>query len=321
MTNNFKIIILKNTHSIKNKLKTLNFILVLTLFALFASIFSLQKLNLKYSEPFFLMGFRMSISGLILILYSILSKNIRAIKIKKIHLKFFIYLAIYNIYLNSIFEIWGLENMISSKVCLIYSTSPFITAIISFLILNEKLNVRKSIGIIIGLFGLMPIIYFKSRIENLTVNLSLPEISVMLAVVSSVLGWIYLKKIIKLGYSFIIANGISMFLGGTLILFHSFVFGENWNILPVKNWSYFIPLTIISIIISNIICYNLFGYLLKYFSTTFMTFAGLITPFFASFFGWLFLNENISNYFYLSTIIFLVGLLIFYKEEHKKNLK
>ncbi|MCB1711959.1 MAG: DMT family transporter, partial [Candidatus Riesia sp.] len=225
-------------------MKTLNFILVLTLFALFASIFSLQKLNLKYSEPFFLMGFRMFISGLILILYSILSKNIRAIKIKKIHIKFFIYLAIYNIYLNSIFEIWGLENMISSKVCLIYSTSPFITAIISFLILNEKLNIRKSIGIIIGLFGLMPIIYFKSRIENLTLNLSLPEISVILAVISSVLGWIYLKKIIKLGYSFIIANGISMFLGGTLILFHSFVFGENWNILPVKDWSYFIPLTI-----------------------------------------------------------------------------
>ncbi len=314
-----KTIIVKNKYNIQNKLKTINLILVLVLFALFASVFSLQKINLQYSEAFFLMGFRMLLAGSIIIVYSKYTN--KKIEIKNIHKKFFIYLTIYNIYLNSIFEIWGLENMISSKVCLIYSTSPFITAAIAFFILNEKLNTRKIIGIIIGLIGLIPIIYTKDSITNIISKVSLPEISIIFAVISSALGWIYLKKIIKLGYSFMIANGISMFFGGILILIHSFLFGENWNNTLVKDWSNFIKITSISIIISNIICYNLFGYLLKYFSTTFMTFAGLVTPFFAVIFGKILLNENIPYYFYISILIFLTGLIIFYKEENKQKLK
>ena len=259
----------------------------------------------------------MSLAGLILVVYTYFIKKIY-IKIE--HIKFFLYLSLCNIYLNSIFEIWGLNNMNSSKVCLIYSLSPFFTSIIAFFILNEIITLKKFIGIIIGLLGMMPIIYNKDLEEiNKTTSffISYSEISIILAVIFSVLGWIFLKKIINLGYSFILANGISMTLGGFFILIHSFFFEENWNIFPVNNWKQFIFFTLICTIISNIICYNLFGYLLKYFSTTFMTFAGLITPFFSSFFGWLFLNENITWYFFLSIMIFILGLTIFYKEESK----
>jgi len=106
-----------------------------------------------------------------------------------------------------------------------------------------------------------------------------------------------------------------MLTGGILILVQSYIIGENWNPLPIINFKIFMTYTIITCLISNIICYNLFGYLLKYFSTTFMTFAGLVTPFFASFFGHIFFNENITIYFLISITIFFLGLIIFYKEE------
>lgn len=241
------------------------------------------------------------------------------INIKFSEIKFFIYLAIFNIYLNSIFEIWGLNNMSSSKACMIYSISPFLTAIIAFFLLKEKMTKKKIIGLIIGISGLIPIINVKT-IEELNINnisfFSMSEISLILSVIFSVLGWISLKKIITLGYSYITANSISMLLGGILTLIHSYLSGECWTPFPIIEYKNFFYYTFLTCIISNIICYNLFGYLLNFFSTTFMTFSGLITPFFASLFGFIFLKEMITTNFFLSIIIFLLGLIIFYKEEN-----
>lgn len=297
-------------------MKIIKLLLVIILFSLFASIFTFQKINLEYAEPFFLMGSRMLIAGLILLIYTKKIKKTKII-INKKDIKFFIYLSIYNIYLNSVLEIWGLAKLNSSKVCLLYSLSPFLTAIISFIILKEKTNFKKIIGITIGFLGLLPIIGENSINIAKSFYITQAEISIILAVISSVLGWIFLKKIINLGYCIIMANGISMSLGGLLILINSFIFGENWNYLPIINIKNFIIITIITIIISNIICYNLFGYLLKTFSTTFMTFSGLTTPFFASLFGWVFLNEKITTNFFISIFIFLIGMIIFYIEETK----
>ena len=69
------------------------------------------------------------------------------------------------------------------------------------------------------------------------------------------------------------------------------------------------------LLISNVVCYNLYGHLLKRFSATFMSLAGLITPLFASLFGWYFLDEVITWHFYMSMFIFSIGLFIFYQEE------
>lgn len=295
--------------------------LVVVLFALFASIFSLQKITLEYAEPFFLIGFRMTISGFVLIFFEFCrKKNFKIIELNDIFL--FILLALFNIYLNSIFEIWGLDNMTSSKACMLYSLSPFITALFSFFILHEKINFKKFLGMIIGFLGLIPLTFYKTYKELVIGNFfsfSVSEISLILSVFFSVIGWIILKKIVNKGYSFVIANGKSMFVGGILILIHSYIFGENWHPLPIKDINSFIIYTLITCFISNFICYNLFGYLLKYFSATFMTFSGLMTPFFASFFGYFFLKEDISYMFFISISLFFLGLMFFYNEELKNK--
>jgi len=256
----------------------------------------------------------MTIAGLLLLIYSLDKFTM----IKYSHIKFFLFLSIFNIYLTNILEIWGLNNMSSAKACMIYSLSPFMTAIVAFFLLNELLSKKKIIGLLFGFLGLAPMVYLKTYEEHNVggfLIFSFSEMSLILSVLFSVLGWIFLKKIIKLGYSFVYANAVSMLLGGILILFHSFLFGEEWNPLPVLNFKLFLYYTFITCIVSNIICYNLFGYLLRFFSTTFMTFSGLITPFFASAFGWIFLNEVITWHFFLSIVLFFIGLLIFYKEE------
>lgn len=297
-------------------------IFVILLFALFASIFGLSKATLAYSEPFFLIGSRMFLAGLLLMGHQFIF-NRKNINFKMNHLIPLFLLGFLNIYLTNIAEIWGMQHMASAKACLLYSLSPFLAALVAYFVLRETLNSKKWLGLCIGFVGLIPILMTQSQSEKMLGSIgkiSSAELAVLGGVFCGVYGWTLLKKIINdYKYSPLMANGISMTLGGFLALCHSYLAGEAWNPIPVTEFQPFIINTLIMCLISNIICYNLYGFLLKRYSATFMSFAGLVTPFFASFFGWLFLSETITWHYFASIALFSVGLTIFYQEELKKD--
>lgn len=296
--------------------------LIILLYALFASLFGLAKATLEFGEPFFLIGSRMTFAGCLMFLFQLV-KNPRELRIpnKKIYLV--ILLGFFNIYLTNIAEIWGLSHMISAKACLIYSLSPFLSAIFSFVLFSEYLSSRQGLALCVGFSGLVPCFLsdFSSQHGSF---FSSAETILLIAVISSVYGWIILKKLVWEGdkeerCSPITANAYSMMLGGILALLHSYSSGENWSPIPVSNLFMFTRNTIFLCIISNIICYNLYGYLLKRYSATLMSFAGLITPLFASLIGWFFLDEVITWDFFLSFALFSIGLFLFHQEEMKKS--
>jgi drug/metabolite transporter (DMT)-like permease len=139
--------------------------LVILLFAMFASIFTLQKNALSFSSPFFLVGSRMLCAGIGLVIFMSIREHKIWQKIKLNHIKDLLLLGVCNIYLTNILEIWGAKTMISSKVCLLYSLSPFIAALLAALILKEKLSWKKFGGMIVGFFGLLPIIFNQTPTE------------------------------------------------------------------------------------------------------------------------------------------------------------
>lgn len=291
--------------------------LVLLLYALFASVFTIAKTGLEFSQPFFFVGARMVLAGTILLAYQCFWRP-EKIAWKNLHWGKIIQLAACNIYLTNVFEFWGLQYLTSVKTCLIYSLSPFVSALFSYLIFSEKMTQKKWLGLSIGCLGLIPILLQQSSTEGLGGQFfvfSWAEISVMLAAVLSVYGWILLKQLVREeGTPPFLANGLSMLIGGGFATVHS-GFVEQWDPIPVSSLVPFIGCSLLLITISNLICYNLYGTLLKRFSATFMSFAGFTTPFFAALFGWLILGEQISWTFYISTTIQIIGLLIFYQEE------
>jgi len=297
--------------------------LVVILFALFASLFTLGKLTLEYSEPFFMIGSRMTFAGIILLGYHLFIAK-RKIAFKREHLKPLTLLTVLNIYIANITEVWGLQHMPSAKACLIFSLSPFIAALMAYLVLGEKLNQKKWLGMFVGLLGLVPIYFTQTAAEHASGSLgffTLAEVSLIIAVFCSVYGWIILKKLITVHeFPLIAANGISMAIGGVLALAHSYLSGESWSPIPVNQIAPFIQNSLLMCLISNIICYNLYGLLLKRFSATFMSFAGLVTPLFASLFGWLFLKEQVTWHFFSSIVMFSIGLAIFYQEELRQEI-
>jgi drug/metabolite transporter (DMT)-like permease len=290
---------------------------VLLLYALFASVFVVAKYGLEYTQPIFLVGARMFLAGGLLVVYQYF-KHGDTFQFKLKGWTRILLLAACNIYLTNVFELWGLQFLSSSKTCLIYGLSPFLSALFAYLIFSERLSWKKWTGLIIGFLGLLPTLLHDSGQEGLTGTLmgfSFAEIAVLLATIFSVYGWILLQQLVRdEGCSPLTANGLSMLIGGAVALLHSGLV-ETWNPFPFTEFLPFIEATILLLIISNLVCYNLYGFLLKRYSATFMSFAGGTTPYFTALFGWIILGESVGWPFFISTFLVFAGLLIFYQEE------
>ncbi len=297
-------------------------ILVILLYALFAAIFTLSKNALSFTEPFFFIGSRMLFAGLLLLAYQLFWQR-KPFRLNLAQFKTYLLFGLMASYLTNIAEIWATQFILSSKVCLLYSLSPFLSSLIAYLVLKERLSKQKWLGLCIGFIGLLPITLTQTSSEIASgqfLLFSYPELAMLLAVIFSVYGWVLLKKIMtEFNHSPIMANSFGMILGGILALLHSYIAGESWDPIPVSNTMAFLENALAVCLISNIICYNLYGYLLKRFSATFMSFSGLVTPIFASLFGWIFLGETISWHYIAAIILFSLGLLIFYQAELKQD--
>lgn len=297
-------------------------ILVLLLYTLFASIFTASKEALIHAKPLFLVGTRMMFAGAIMLIIQYVRKP-ETLRMGKPAWSKLLKLAFFNIYLTNVCEFWGLQYLTAFKTCFIYSLSPFVSALLSYLVFSEVLNKKKWLGLAIGFAGFIPILAVQTIQEESAGQLwifSWAELAVIVAVFSSVYGWIILKQLVSTEKcSTLVANGFSMLIGGTVALCHSFA-QETWDPIPITNFMPFFECTLFLIIISNGIGYNLYGHLLKRFSPTFMSFAGFaITPLVTALFGWIFHSEIATMSFYLSLGIVFVGLLIFYQEELKES--
>lgn len=294
---------------------------VLLLYAMFASVFTIAKTGVAYAEPFFLVGSRMLMAAVILLCYQRFIKKERFTFDRKVWLRLFL-LGTFNIYLTNVFEFWGLKYLTSFKTCFIYSLSPFLSALFCYFLFSERLSYKKLTGLILAFLGFLPILIHHTSTEDQAGHLfifSWAELAVMVGTVCSVYGWILMKQLVnEHQLSPLTANGVSMLIGGVLATGHSLMI-EDWNPMPVTDYSIFIQCAVLLIIISNLICYNLYGYLLKIYSPVFMTIAGSTTPLFTALFGWLVLGEVVTWPFYFSFVIVFVGLLLFDQDELKQT--
>jgi len=300
----------------------MSLVLSFILFFLWTLSFPIGKEMLNFSSPMFLTGARMLLSGSMLISYLLFRKKIPTVS-KKGWVSLLI-LALFSIYLTNILEFWSLSHLSAAKTCFIYGLSPFMTALLSYIHFQEKMTKLKWIGLTLGCFGFIPVIMQKTGTEGLLQAFgwfTWPEIAMFGAAFFSVYGWIILRLIVKEDSTPILfANGSSMLIGGTLALFSSILF-EPWIPSPIASGS-LIPLgssIIFLSLLSNIFCYNLYGYLLKKFTATFLSLIGLLSPIFTSFHSYVLLGEKPSSAIFISTLLVLVGLAIVYFEEKRQG--
>ncbi len=298
-------------------------ILVLLLCVLYGSVFVFGKLTLEFAPPLFVTGARMIIASLLLLIYQFFFNRQHFVFHKK-HIVPVLVIAIAGVYLTNAFEFWGLQYMEAGKACFLYSFCPIATAMMSYVWFSEKLNIQKCIGLIIGILGFIPLLIGHSSTDDDTgylLFLTFAELAILAAAITSALGWIGMREVVKnRGYTTVMANATSMLIGGMIALFHSFI-TEVWDPVPISDFWGFLPWFLCLTLVSNLISYNLHGMLLKSFTATYLSFAGLSQPFFAAFLGWFFLDEILSPYFWISVIILSFGLTLYYQQELKAKQK
>jgi drug/metabolite transporter (DMT)-like permease len=298
--------------------------IVILMFATWSSVFSLAKETLLHTPPLFLTAVRMLLAGALLLGY-LAWRNRSSFQISMKQFASLVLYAILSMYLTNALEFWSVQHLSAAKTCFLYSLSPFFAAYFSYLHFGEKMNRRKWIGMGIGFLGITPVLAMQTGSESLLssgfFHLSWPEIAMIGATLCSVYGWVLLRLLVKdAEISPSMANGTGMFIGGIFALIHSFLI-DPWHPIPVSaaDFPAFARGTLLITFISNIICYNVYGMMLKRFTATFLSFMGLLSPVFASLVSWLYLGETPSPVIFLSTAIVGTGLWLIYSAELKQG--
>jgi drug/metabolite transporter (DMT)-like permease len=287
--------------------------LVVLLFALFGAVCSVAKLTLSYASPLFIVGSRMFLAGVLLLSYRYIKyrEDFTLEPQKLLLLGFF---GLFSIYLTNILTFYALDRLESFKICFVYNLSPFISALFSYFALSETLSRNQWAGLVIGFLGFALLAADDFLLEDLY-SFSYWHLIMLLSVASSVYGWILMRQLVfEKGCSASFVNGAGMAIGGSTALIHSY-FTEQWNPVPVSDYVGFIECSMFLILISNFVCYNLYGHLLKKYTATFMSFAGFLTPLCTAFFSWMFLGEIVHWNFFLALFTVLIGLMLFYNDE------
>ncbi len=290
-------------------------VFLMLLHAIFAATYTLGKVGLWYAQPIFFAGSRALISGILLLAYHYLIQKPHYIQKK--HLWLLVQFALFQIFFAFIPEYAVIQYINSAKWSLIYSLCPFITALFLYFFLNEIMTKKKVAGLIIGFLGLMPVLLVNALHEEIGFSFwlfSLPELAILASVTSFAYSWVLAwRLIIQAGYPVALINGISMTIGGSLVLATSLLI-DNWTPMPITAFWPFVY-ALIAIVASTILAANVNTYLLKWYTAPFLLFLGFLDPLYVALYGWLFLQETVQRYFFVGVAAIFIGLYIFWQEE------
>ena len=293
--------------------------LVFFTYAVWSSNLSIGKLIIQKSPPFFATGIRMVLAGLLILLF-LFFKNRSNLKISKKSLFPIIDISLSTIYLTNNLEFWSLKHVDVGKVSFLFGLNFFFVPIFSYLYLQEKVNFKKGLALFIGFLGKLSIILTKSESESMLKAFGLfswPELAMVLAAICCAFGKVQTRLLItKQAMSPLVINGYAMLIGGLFSLLHS-LFVESWAPTPIVDGQYsgFFKAIFFMLLVSNLFGFNMYGFLLKKYSATLLSFFGLLVPIFSSLYGWILLGEPLSWVIPISTCLVAFGLFLAYQAE------
>jgi len=281
-----------------------------------------NKFILGTWSPLVLVGVRMLPAGICLLAVAFYKQRAGLWQRIRQQWPYLLLLASFATFFPAILKAYALKHTLSSRVALIGSLDPFLTALYSYILWHERLNNKKWLGILLGFIGtlVLVIIRTKNGAQELFGLTGLAELAAFGSVCISRYGWIKVQQQLKSStFNVKEINGLCMFFSGiygvilALIFCPSaFVVALDWKTLAALGYT---------IVGGNIIGYSLYSQLLKKHSATFVSLAGFSMPIFVYLLGWLLLGESLYPSFIIAGLITFAGLLIFYQEEIKEALK
>jgi drug/metabolite transporter (DMT)-like permease len=289
---------------------------LLILNAACASTFVVGKILLDIVPPIFLTALRMLIAGAILLVPIVARKQ--QLYIAKTAWWLIALIGFFGVYVAFSLEFWSLQYMSPAKIALLFNTTPFITALCSYYLLNERLTTKKIIGLTIGCAGMLPTLLVPVVEGGFGCLLffSVPELALLVAILFYSDASILMGRLVRqYRVSSLVINSVSMLIGGLLCLPTAFIIEE--IILPPL-WPFVGWLTLL-VGAGSIIYTMLYTHLLRTYSATFLSLVGITIPLFTALFDWLLLGTIVTWDMYCSFFVVCIGLYIFYQEDLRQG--
>jgi drug/metabolite transporter (DMT)-like permease len=252
---------------------------------LWSSAFAVAKIGIADCPPLLLLTFRFLLAGALMLGAAAVTGV--SLKLKRRDLLLFAALGIANqaAYLGLGYV--GLRTISSGLSALVISANPVLTAVLAAAFLNERMTLRKALGLVLGVGGVAFIV--ESRVVAGVEHLD-GIVFTLVALVSLVTGTILFKKFAPSGGLWV-GNGVQSLSAGFALLPFAFSFESVGEVVPT--WRLFWAMAFLVLFVS-VFAYLIWFRMLQTWGATAASSYHFLMPPLGMLFGFLLLGEHVS---------------------------
>ncbi len=209
-------------------------------------------------------------------------------------------------------SVFGMRLVPSGLMALIVSTNPVLTALLATRFLGERMTLRKTFGLMLGVAGVAIIV--ESRLAGGTV--SGLGVGFAIAALLSIAGGTILFKRFAPGADLVVGNGVQTLAGGLALLPLAFTFESVGDIVPT--WRFLGAMAYV------ILCGSVTGYLLWFrlvtvYGATAASAYHFLMPPLGMLFGWILLGEHVHAPDLLGVVPVAAGIWLVTRPAHSRR--
>ena len=261
--------------------------------------------------PFFGVGFRFFLSGLLFFLIIAFQK--KSIPLNKQAIKLYLSFGLLNFALSYGITYWATQYIYSSISSILWGLFPLFTSVMAHFMLsgdeNEKLTTNKLLALFLGFIGM---VFIGS---NQSIDLQSQSFFAILVLVGAIIiaAWpsvLYKKHNDVVGpYQM---NAVCQTLTGVIMLSLSYLLKEDLTVMIWDNQLIFASVYLV--IFGGVISWGIYFWLYQHLSVTQVTYVAIFPPIVAIILGWIFLNEVLSAKEIIGTAFILGSSVLIYRK-------
>ena len=261
--------------------------------------------------PFFGVGFRFFLSGLLFFLIIFFRKE--SIPFNKQAIKLYLSFSLLNFALSYGITYWATQYVYSSISSILWGLFPLFTSVMAHFMLkeddNEKLTSNKLKALFLGFIGM---VFIGS---NQSIDLQSQSFLAIMVLVGAIIiaAW---PSVLYKKYNDVVGpyqmNAVCQVLTGVIMLSLSSLLKEDLSQIVWTDQLLFASAYLV--LFGGVISWGIYFWLYQYLSVTQVTYVAIFPPIVAIILGWIFLNEVLSTKEIVGTIFILGSSILIYRK-------
>ena len=261
--------------------------------------------------PFFGVGFRFFLSGLLFFLIIFFRKE--TIPFNKQAIKLYLSFGLLNFALSYGITYWATQYVYSSISSILWGLFPLFTSVMAHFMLkeddNEKLTSNKLKALFLGFIGM---VFIGS---NQSIDLQSQSFLAIMVLVGAIIiaAW---PSVLYKKYNDVVGpyqmNAVCQVLTGVIMLSLSSLLKEDLSQIIWTDQLLFASAYLV--LFGGVISWGIYFWLYRYLSVTQVTYVAIFPPIVAIILGWIFLNEILSTKEIIGTIFILGSSILIYRK-------